>query len=318
MITLILLHFFWWGCAEIETSIKSCYPSTKYILISDGQLVGAAILLFAKADLSQFIRDVQISIAKTGLGGMAGNKGAISASMQIFDSSICFVTAHLAAGHSNVEERNRDYHTITSGTLFKRGRKISDHDLTIWLGDFNYRIEIDNPTTRSLISQGRFAELFLKDQLSIQKLANRVFSGFHEGIIEFAPTYRFEVGTDHYDESDRVPAWTDRVLFRPKEKFKLISYARAELRGSDHRPVRAIFHARVTFIDHEIRKSIRDNLLINLRNPFRNLMINQSSVLLALDELPKPSTEQSQWWSSVNQPVSTEKLGMRQTFSLLD
>ncbi|CAM9175046.1 unnamed protein product [Ectocarpus sp. 6 AP-2014] len=41
------------------------------------------------------------------------------------------------------------------------------------------------------------------------------FSGYSEGPLNFRPTYKFDSGTDTYDTSSkqRVPAWTDRILY---------------------------------------------------------------------------------------------------------
>lgn len=84
------------------------------------------------------------------------------------------------------------------------------------------------------------------------------FIGYQEGPLLFKPTYRYDVGTDNYDTSEkmRIPAWTglssviltvtylltyislyssDRVLFRG-DQLELNVYSRAELKGSDHRP----------------------------------------------------------------------------------
>jgi hypothetical protein len=66
--------------------------------------------------------------AQTGLRGMAGNKGAVAIRLDFHDTSICFVTAHFAAGTSNVAERNADYVTISGGLHFLRGKTISDHE----------------------------------------------------------------------------------------------------------------------------------------------------------------------------------------------
>lgn len=63
------------------------------------------------------------------------------------------------------------------------------------------------------------------------------FAGYDEGPLVFAPTYRYDLHSDIYDTSEkqRIPAWTDRILYRGI-KIYLKKYDRAELRGSDHRP----------------------------------------------------------------------------------
>lgn len=59
---------------------------------------------------------------------MSGNKGAVGVRLEYHDTSFCFLTAHLAAGHSNVEERNADYRTIVDNLHFLRGKTISSHE----------------------------------------------------------------------------------------------------------------------------------------------------------------------------------------------
>lgn len=59
---------------------------------------------------------------------MSGNKGAVSIRLEYHDTSFCFITAHLAAGHGNVDERNADYWTIVNGLHFLRGKTIESHE----------------------------------------------------------------------------------------------------------------------------------------------------------------------------------------------
>lgn len=101
--------------------------SEHYILLRSGQLVGAALCIFVKASVLQLIKNVEGSVKKTGMSGMAGNKGAVAIRMDYANTQICFVTAHLAAGFANYEERNRDYNTIHHGLRFQRNRGIDDH-----------------------------------------------------------------------------------------------------------------------------------------------------------------------------------------------
>src|SRR3978361_303574 len=100
------------------------------------------------------------------MSGMAGNKGAVAIRMDFANTSLCFVTAHLAAGFSNYDERNRDYRTISEGLRFQRDRSIDDHDSVIWLGDFNYRIGLSNERARQLVKEGDIDTLYKNDQLN--------------------------------------------------------------------------------------------------------------------------------------------------------
>ena len=99
----------------------------RYVLLRSGQLVGAALSIFVKSSSLRQIKNVEGSVKKTGMSGMAGNKGAVAIRMDYANTQICFVTAHLAAGFANYEERNRDYNTIHHGLRFQRNRRIDDH-----------------------------------------------------------------------------------------------------------------------------------------------------------------------------------------------
>jgi len=99
------------------------------------------------------------------MSGVAGNKGAVAIRMEYANTRLCFVTAHLAAGFSNYEERNRDYRTIAHGLRFQRGRTIDDHDTVIWLGDFNYRIGLPDEKVRKLVELGDLQALYDNDQV---------------------------------------------------------------------------------------------------------------------------------------------------------
>jgi endonuclease/exonuclease/phosphatase family metal-dependent hydrolase len=102
------------------------------------------------------------------MSGMAGNKGAVAIRMDYANTPLCFVTAHLAAGFANYEERNRDYKTISHGLRFQRNRSIEDHDAVIWLGDFNYRIGLTNEKVQKLVQAGDLEALYENDQVCIQ------------------------------------------------------------------------------------------------------------------------------------------------------
>ncbi|GMF81901.1 unnamed protein product [Aspergillus oryzae] len=135
-----------------EVAVGNCLNSrarsrgtSKYVLLRRGQLVGAALM--------------------TGLSGMAGNKGGCAIRFEYSNTRICFVTAHLAAGFANYDERNRDYETIYHGLRFQKNRAIEDHEAIIWLGDFNYRIGLDSHFVRELVAQKDYQKLYNNDQI---------------------------------------------------------------------------------------------------------------------------------------------------------
>jgi hypothetical protein len=80
----------------------------------------------------------------------------------------------------------------------------------IWLADTNYRIDLDNASVRAYAEDDALDMLLAADQLSYAMTTGTAFSGYIEGQILFRPTYRYDVGTDNYDTSEkmRTPAWT--------------------------------------------------------------------------------------------------------------
>ena len=85
-------------------------------------------------------------------------------------------------------------------------------------------------------------------------LLDQVFREFHEGPIYFPPTYKYDVGLDTYDTSEkaRTPSYTDRILWRSisnNVQSEQLYYGRAEVKTSDHRPVSAIFDVDIEICD---------------------------------------------------------------------
>lgn len=64
-----------------------------YLLITSVQLVGVCLFLFVRKRLAGSLRNIATSSVKTGLGGTAGNKGAVAIRFQVsaeFCSSVYF------------------------------------------------------------------------------------------------------------------------------------------------------------------------------------------------------------------------------------
>ncbi|EHB03587.1 Synaptojanin-2 [Heterocephalus glaber] len=264
-----------WG----EQLQKAISRSHRYILLTSAQLVGVCLYIFVRPYHVPFIRDVAVDTVKTGMGGKAGNKGAVGIRFQFHSTSFCFICSHLTAGQSQVKERNEDYREITHRLSFPAGRNVFSHDYVFWCGDFNYRIDLTYEEVFYFVKRQDWKKLLEFDQLQLQKSSGKIFKDFHEGAINFGPTYKYDVGSAAYDTSDkcRTPAWTDRVLWwRKKHPFDktageinlldndldsdtkvrhtwspgtLRYYGRAELQASDHRPVLAIVEVEVQEVD---------------------------------------------------------------------
>jgi endonuclease/exonuclease/phosphatase family metal-dependent hydrolase len=178
------------------------------------------------------------------------------------DTSLCFINCHLAAGQSQTKDRNTDITTILETAVLPTerdhsvrqdsyigggdGSMIMDHEICILNGDLNYRIDtMGRDTVVNAVKANNLAKLLERDQLLASKRKNPWFKlrAFDELPITFAPTYKYDVGTDNYDSSEkkRSPAWCDRVLYRGRDRIQQTEYRRHEVRVSDHRPVTAQF-----------------------------------------------------------------------------
>ncbi|KAI5306920.1 Synaptojanin-2 [Ascosphaera pollenicola] len=192
---------------------------------------------------------------------------------------------------------------------FQRNRVIDDHHSIIWFGDFNYRIGMKNEDVRMLIKEGDLETLYKNDQLSIQMIAGNVFRYYSEGRITFPPTYKYDIGTDTYDTSEkaRVPAWCDRVLYKGTN-IKLLQYYAAPLMFSDHRPVYATFECIINVVDEETKESIRKEAIYRQKNALEDYKSedDDSEDLLEYDSidahLPPASTDRRKWWLDQKHP----------------
>ncbi len=78
---------------------------------------------------------------------------------------------------------------------------IYDHDILFWCGDLNYRIEnLSKSAIEEMINDNikqnkkGFDILIENDQLINERKKRNVFLNFQEAKINFAPTFKFDVG----------------------------------------------------------------------------------------------------------------------------
>lgn len=194
----------------------------------------------------------------------------------IADTSICFVNCHLAAGQSSTKDRNYDITEILesrtfpaerdSGSCIDRfigggdGSMVMDHELCILNGDLNYRIDtMSRDAVVNAVNSGNLSRLLERDQLLVSKRKNPTFRlrAFEELPIDFEPTYKYDIGQNRYDTSEkrRSPAWCDRILYRSRDSSQLqqLDYRRHEVKVSDHRPVSGRFSMKIKTISQSKR-----------------------------------------------------------------
>uniref|UniRef100_A0A7N0TZ43 Inositol polyphosphate-related phosphatase domain-containing protein n=1 Tax=Kalanchoe fedtschenkoi TaxID=63787 RepID=A0A7N0TZ43_KALFE len=285
---------------------KTLDEGSSFKRVGSRQLAGLLIAAWVRSDISAHVGDIDAAAVPCGFGRAIGNKGAVALRMRVYDRIMCFVNCHFAAHLDAVNRRNADfdhvYRTMTfskpsslvnssavgvssamqvlrsssiiGASSAEQKPELSEADMVVFLGDFNYRLNgISYDEARDFVSQRSFDWLRERDQLRAEMLAGNVFQGMREAIIKFPPTYKFErhqSGLAGYDsgEKKRIPAWCDRVLYRDSRAASasecslecpvvsaVAQYeACMDVTDSDHKPVRCIFSVDIARVDESIRR----------------------------------------------------------------
>jgi hypothetical protein len=130
-------------------------------------------------------------------------KGTIYAKLKVQNKILHVFSAHLPHKPDDFLSRNKCIEDSI------KSKNISEGESVIYMGDLNYRTNIENPSKNSIISCKLSDKN--KDQLKNNHILNKV--NLKESPIEFCQTCRFLEGTSDYD-SKRFPSWCDRILYR--------------------------------------------------------------------------------------------------------
>ncbi|MCJ1403170.1 hypothetical protein MMC11_006393 [Xylographa trunciseda] len=158
-----------------------------YELVTEHQLLGLYILLYASPKIAHTISSVSTASVGTGLAGWMGNKGAVTARIVLGETTrMVFVNCHLAAGNekSSLKRRNEDAEQILNRTKFSPvqhegvaeefGEGIGDEDFAFWFGDLNYRLDtIASDDVRRLLMLHTRNEYDIR-QASLRKIDNEL------------------------------------------------------------------------------------------------------------------------------------------------
>ncbi|XGW26636.1 hypothetical protein V3C99_007330 [Haemonchus contortus] len=251
------------------------------------------IFVFIRKTHTRFATDpVAKFVPATALAKPVRTKGAIGVCLRLYQRWVVIIACHLT--HATALQRIQDYHkvmkTLKFHTLcsFKGSDDIFHADCVLWLGDLNFRITQDSgvnwksqllePNTRDI------EHTMQNDELGIVRQKELAFSEFTEAPVTFAPTHKFEVGTNDY-VPNRIPSFTDRVLYWTKQAnwIECTAYNCIQKPSqSDHRPVYAIF--RLEVINKKSPRRFNSDQVNNdssrstpSASPTRNVLLKENS-----------------------------------------
>lgn len=128
-------------------AVVNSHLGAEWAPVESENLLEMRLIVFARKRHAGAIRNTKVSTEATGLLGLVGNKGGIIVRFYIYDTSIAFVSCHLAA-HEGIkfrESRNANVDEVLNGGA--RVGEVEQLDImtqthhTFWMGDLNYRLD---------------------------------------------------------------------------------------------------------------------------------------------------------------------------------
>ena len=97
----------WWAC--IQTHLGD-----EWAPVDSESLLEMRLIVFARCCLRPAITEIEHAFEATGLLGVVGNKGGIAIRFRCHDTSLCFISTHLAAheGQKYREQRNSNVEEV--------------------------------------------------------------------------------------------------------------------------------------------------------------------------------------------------------------
>ena len=233
---------------KLSQCIEKISLNTVYYPIKILDLVGIYFICFIKYEYKTKINLIDFKKTKTGFGGRYGNKGFITMCLQYNDNYISVGTGHFEASEENNKRRMENLKELLNTKINLGENKIynfKDVDFWIFLGDTNFRLEMEYKDVIRLIDNNNLNYLLKNDQFYKYRDIDNDYSLINEANIYFKPTYKFIKGFNDYEFNEdkiRVPSWTDRIFYIRKNGIKNIMYDSIyEMILSDHKPVIGVF-----------------------------------------------------------------------------
>ena len=235
---------------RLNSSLNIIFPNQNYIVKFTSKIVGVYVILFVKNALSSEIITNDINKNKKGKPDF-GIKDFLAIYFKYKDKIFSFASGHLKAGLENNHIRIRTLEEILNRDIkveSKTINKFNNSNFWIILGDLNFSISLIYKVAIEVIQDKDYKALYSNDQFyyEYEHMENSFLkNNLNEGIIKFAPTYKFEKNSDDYAYDDKkklVPSFCDRIFYCKKNGIRLLSYERiSTLLLSEHRPVTGAF-----------------------------------------------------------------------------
>jgi hypothetical protein len=248
---------FWFGHVH-----EALGGERRFEMLSACSLGQMHLALLCSHALLPFVSKVEFQSEATGIGHVVGNKGGLAISCEVAGTSMCFVSAHLAAHQDEAERRASDFAEIEGGIRLCKAKRPVDlsnrFDFLCWMGDLNYRLELEREAVLAAVRARDWPVLRARDQLLAERAKGTAFAGFAEGELAFPPTFKHVHGQgpravaggaaqrEYEEKKARVPSWCDRVLWREwpgRTPAAVLAYESfPNVATSDHSPVRALLN----------------------------------------------------------------------------
>lgn len=190
-----------------ESANQAKKGSGSYQFIVKERLLGLYIAIFVHKDCKDWVEGYDHDFVPTGLmGGRMGNKGGIGISLKMAGHRFLFVCAHLAAHAKRLDARLANIDKIKTelgknlncflpedDPQAQEADIVERFDTTFWFGDLNFRLDVSRLHADWLVQHKEYDKALEFDQLRIAMREGKVFDGFAEGDIDFAPTFKYDV-----------------------------------------------------------------------------------------------------------------------------
>jgi phosphatidylinositol-3,4,5-trisphosphate 5-phosphatase 2 len=108
-------------------ALKKRLPHAEFKCIMRKVMFGCLILFFCKEAKTAGIKKMCTSKVKTGVKGMAANKGSTSLRFNYWDTTFLFLNCHLSSGQKKVNERMDDLNLCYSETMAHFQKQGEEH-----------------------------------------------------------------------------------------------------------------------------------------------------------------------------------------------